>query len=87
MFCQQWDQPLGPLVQKRTLHTKSLCLPIAMTVCRPVCWALHEVTPVNGAALQFMNRLSDLLFVAARRLARADGGKEVIWNHQRPGSG
>lgn len=49
-------------------------------------WALHDVAPVNGAALQFMNRLSDLLFVAARRLARADGGKEVIWEHQRPGA-
>ena len=37
----------------------------------------HE--PVNSASIQFLNRLSDLLFVLARVLARQDGGKEVTW--------
>ena len=36
---------------------------------------------VNGASVRYLNRLSDLLFVVARVLARADGGKEVIWIH------
>jgi len=31
----------------------------------------------------YLNRLSDLLFVAARVLARADGGTEVFWRHER----
>ena len=47
-------------------------------------WAVQDQSPVNGASLQFLNRLSDLMFVAARRLAREDGGQEVIWQHQRP---
>ena len=42
-------------------------------------WALHESEPINPISLRFANRLSDLLFVAARVLARRDGGKEVSW--------
>lgn len=42
-------------------------------------WALHEAEPINPISLRFANRLSDLLFVAARVLARRDGGKEVSW--------
>lgn len=34
---------------------------------------------VNPLALQYLNRLSDYLFVLARALARADGGREVLW--------
>jgi cob(I)alamin adenosyltransferase len=29
--------------------------------------------------LQYLNRLSDLLFVIARVLARAESGSEVLW--------
>jgi cob(I)alamin adenosyltransferase len=42
-------------------------------------WALHEAEPINPISLRFANRLSDLLFVAARVLARRDGGREVGW--------
>jgi len=42
-------------------------------------WLLNESEPVNPVSLRFANRLSDLLFVSARVLARADGGKEVSW--------
>ena len=38
---------------------------------------------VNAAALIYLNRLSDLLFVIARVLARADGGSEVLWQSGR----
>ncbi|MEJ0100169.1 MAG: cob(I)yrinic acid a,c-diamide adenosyltransferase [Pseudomonadota bacterium] len=31
----------------------------------------------------YLNRLSDLLFVLARVLARADGGREVLWDRNR----
>lgn len=32
---------------------------------------------------RYLNRLSDLLFVLGRVLARAEGGSEVIWRHDR----
>jgi cob(I)alamin adenosyltransferase len=43
--------------------------------------ARHE--SVRPEAIQYLNRLSDLLFVLARVLARASGHGEVIWNHVR----
>lgn len=46
-------------------------------------WALHADEPLNELSLRYLNRLSDLLFVAARTLARADGGQEVSWAHKR----
>ncbi|MES2857796.1 MAG: cob(I)yrinic acid a,c-diamide adenosyltransferase [Pseudomonadota bacterium] len=41
----------------------------------------HEV--VRPQAVRYLNRLSDLLFVLARVLARASGHGEVLWNHDR----
>lgn len=38
---------------------------------------------INTAGLIYLNRLSDLLFVCARILARKDGGQEVLWNRPR----
>lgn len=40
----------------------------------------HNET-VNEASIRYLNRLSDLLFVIARVLARRDGGTEVLWVH------
>lgn len=34
---------------------------------------------ISTTALQYLNRLSDWLFVAARHIAREDGGTEVLW--------
>jgi cob(I)alamin adenosyltransferase len=34
---------------------------------------------VSSEALKYLNRLSDLLFVLARVLARHEHGAEVIW--------
>jgi cob(I)alamin adenosyltransferase len=42
--------------------------------------ATEEVRP---ELLKYLNRLSDLLFVAARVLARAENGQEVLWNRDR----
>ena len=42
--------------------------------------ALNQAEPVSALALQYVNRLSDLLFLAARTLNAASGGKETIWN-------
>lgn len=38
---------------------------------------------VRAEALHYLNRLSDLLFVLARVLARVDGHGEVLWQHAR----
>lgn len=37
---------------------------------------------LNGTGAKYLNRLSDLLFVMARSLARRDGGQEVLWQQQ-----
>ena len=38
---------------------------------------------VRPEALKYLNRLSDLLFVIARVLARTESGEEVLWNRER----
>ncbi|KRA71986.1 cobalamin adenosyltransferase [Lysobacter sp. Root667] len=45
--------------------------------------ALSRLEAVRPEAVRYLNRLSDLLFVLARVLARASGHGEVIWNHER----
>ena len=59
---------------------------IARAVCRR---AERRLTPlvreeeVNAALSSYLNRLSDLLFVIARTLSRAETGREVLWQRQR----
>jgi cob(I)alamin adenosyltransferase len=38
---------------------------------------------VSPDVTQYLNRLSDLLFVLARVLARHERGTEVLWRHER----
>ncbi|MDJ0813141.1 MAG: cob(I)yrinic acid a,c-diamide adenosyltransferase [Woeseiaceae bacterium] len=38
---------------------------------------------VRPEVLRYLNRLSDLLFVVARVVARAESGEEVLWNRDR----
>lgn len=45
--------------------------------------ALSRVEDVRPQAVRYLNRLSDLLFVLARVLARASGHGEVLWHHTR----
>jgi cob(I)alamin adenosyltransferase len=45
--------------------------------------ALAAVEPVNEAPRQYLNRLSDLMFVLARVLNRVDGGDDVYWRSER----
>ncbi|RLA58502.1 MAG: cob(I)yrinic acid a,c-diamide adenosyltransferase, partial [Gammaproteobacteria bacterium] len=56
----------------------------ARTVCRRaerLLVSLAKTEDINEVSLRYLNRLSDLLFVIARVLARADGGAEVLWVH------
>lgn len=59
---------------------------LSRTICRRAerCMVkLHrQVMLANAEMLRYLNRLSDLLFVIARVLARKDGGKEVLWRQE-----
>jgi cob(I)alamin adenosyltransferase len=44
---------------------------------------LARVEEVSPGALKYLNRLSDLLFVIARVLARHEQGSETIWRRTR----
>lgn len=60
---------------------------LARTVCRRAerqVVALQRVESVPPFSVKYLNRLSDLLFVAARVLARHQGGREVLWQKDRP---
>lgn len=46
-------------------------------------WTLAKRDTVPAEITMYLNRLSDLLFVIARILARHEGGTEVLWRHQR----
>jgi cob(I)alamin adenosyltransferase len=59
-------------------------------VCRTVCRraeraivSLGRTDIVNDAPRQYMNRLSDLLFVLSRVLNRYAGGNDVLWEKER----
>lgn len=59
---------------------------LARTICRRAerrCWSLARSEEVAPNALKYLNRLSDLLFVLARVLARHEQGSEVIWRRAR----
>jgi cob(I)alamin adenosyltransferase len=85
---EAWNTPLAPL--------KEFILPggsraaaaahLARTVCRRAertVVALGRREPVGSHARRYLNRLSDLLFVAGRTLNRAAGRGDVQWRHQR----
>ena len=44
---------------------------------------LARAEAVRPQAIRYLNRLSDLLFVLARVLAKADGHGDVLWQHDR----
>lgn len=59
---------------------------VARSVCRRserLLVSLTRAEPVRPQAIRYLNRLSDLLFVIARVLARDSGAGEVLWQHDR----
>jgi cob(I)alamin adenosyltransferase len=46
-------------------------------------WSLAGTEQVNVEVPRYLNRLSDLLFVVARVLARHEHGSELLWRHDR----
>ena len=59
---------------------------LARAICRRAerrAWTLAGTQTVWPDTLKYLNRLSDLLFVVARVLARHETGSEVLWKHER----
>jgi cob(I)alamin adenosyltransferase len=49
--------------------------------------SLARAEDVRVELIEYLNRLSDLLFVAARALARHEDGQEVLWSRSRNQAG
>ena len=59
---------------------------LARTICRRAerrVYTLSRQSEVGAESLKYLNRLSDLLFVMARVLARHENGQEVLWRSSR----
>jgi cob(I)alamin adenosyltransferase len=82
-----WNESLAPL--------KEFILPggskaaaychLARTVCRRAERTMHTLNaqePLTEVSLQYVNRLSDLLFVLCRILNQEAGVPDVLWNNQ-----
>lgn len=82
-----WNSTLPPLKEFILPggNPKSAAAHLARTVCRRAerCIVrLHrQVTLSNPEILRYLNRLSDLLFVMSRMLAKESGEKENMWEH------
>lgn len=61
---------------------------LARAVCRRaerIVVALGHEDSINMASRHYLNRLSDLLFVFARVLARRNDGEEILWEQKKSG--
>ncbi|MFT0866996.1 cob(I)yrinic acid a,c-diamide adenosyltransferase [Pseudomonas sp. CAM1A] len=80
----RWNDELGPL--KNFILPGGSTLVAQAHVCRSAaraaerrCQQLNTLEPLEGVGLAYINRLSDLLFVAARIIGRRQGVDEVLW--------
>ena len=83
--CNEKLPPLKEFILPGGSPTAAHCH-LARTVCRRAeraVVALANAETVNDALLEYINRLSDLLFVVARTLARQNGGEEILWDRSR----
>lgn len=80
----RWNEELGPLENfilpggSRLIAQAHVCRSLARNAERR-CQQLNALEPIRGIGLAYVNRLSDLLFVAARLIARRQGIDEVLW--------
>ncbi len=75
---QEFILPAGT----RAASQAHVCRTVARRAERAVV-ALGAAEAVKDAPRQYLNRLSDLLFVLARVLNRVDGGDDVYWKSER----
>lgn len=84
----KFNDPLPPLkefILPGGGHAAATCH-LARTVCRRAerrTWAASKDRELNPVSLQYLNRLSDLLFVIGRVLARNENGQEVLWQRKK----
>lgn len=80
----RWNEEVGPLENfilpggSRLIAQAHLCRSAARAAERR-CQTLNGEEPLRGELLAYLNRMSDLLFVAARLIARRQGVAEVLW--------
>lgn len=75
---QEFVRPAGTVVAAQAHMCRTICRRAERSVI-----ALAEVQAVSPVARQYLNRLSDLMFVIARVLNQGAGRSEVLWDHQR----
>ena len=75
---QEFILPAGT----RAASLAHVCRTVARRAEREVV-ALGNAEVLNDAPRQYLNRLSDLMFVLARVLNRMDGGDDVYWKSER----
>lgn len=79
-----WNEEVGPLENfilpggSRLIAQAHVCRSLARSSERR-CQHLNAVEPLRAEGLAYVNRLSDLLFVAARLIAKRQGIAEVLW--------
>ncbi|HWR78749.1 MAG TPA: cob(I)yrinic acid a,c-diamide adenosyltransferase [Pseudomonas sp.] len=80
----RWNAELGPLENfilpggSRLVAQAHICRSSARTAERR-CQQLNAQEPLRAIMLAYLNRLSDLLFVTARLMARRQQISEVLW--------
>ena len=88
ILCDQLNEALPPLkefILPGGSKSAGLCH-MARAVARRaerIIVTLSKEEAVGDDLKQYINRLSDVLFVMARQLARRDGGEEVFWKSKR----
>lgn len=75
---QEFVRPGGSIPAAQAHMCRTICRRAERSVA-----ALGELTPITPAARQYLNRLSDLMFVLARVLNRHAGSGEPLWDRQR----
>ena len=79
-----WNDELGPLENfilpggSSLIAQAHVCRSLARSAERR-CQQLNATEPLAGVGLAYINRLSDLLFVAARLIAKRQGISEILW--------
>jgi cob(I)alamin adenosyltransferase len=73
---QEFILPAGNPLAASCHHARAVCRRAERRLTQ---LARDDNEQVNRTGLKYLNRLSDLLFVIARVLARQNGGEEVYW--------
>ncbi|MGB4074315.1 cob(I)yrinic acid a,c-diamide adenosyltransferase [Pseudomonas sp.] len=80
----RWNEEVGPLENfilpggSRLIAQAHVCRSLARSAERR-CQHLNAVEPIRAVGLAYINRLSDLMFVAARLIATRQQISEVLW--------